>query len=262
MCRILSYAGKINTVDAQALLSGFQKLAACGNIPKGMARGHRDGWGIVGYRKKKVSFFEKYPCDAFIDPRYAETSERIVQKKPEIVVAHIRKSSVGKNETNNTHPFVFRGLVFCHNGTIFNKERIPLQKRFRAAAKGRTDSELFFLCIVQLYNASLQKTSAAMTQAISQAVVFARENLNYTALNMSLSDGRSLWALREINTHNATVKEKRLVGYYTLYIGEGKNNIAVCSEKIALKNRRWRALRNHELVRYDIKTRKSEVSSI
>lgn len=256
MCRILSYAGEIDDTVAAKLLDDFRKLAACGNVPKGATKGHRDGWGIAGYKNGAVSFFEKAPQDASADMRYVRAAERVVLEKPEIMMAHVRKSSVGKNKKENTHPFAIGDFAFCHNGTIFNKARVPLQKRYRDLMQGETDSELFFLYIIQLYRASHRKTNVAMTQAITQAVLFARENLEYTALNVMLSDGRSLWALREISADSAIVRKKKLMNYYTLYTSETKSDIAICSEKIASKQRRWRALRNHELIRFDIKTRK------
>lgn len=256
MCRILSYAGEIDDTVATKFLEDFRKLAVCGNVPKGAEKGHRDGWGIVGYKNGTVSFFEKAPQDASANMRYARASERVVLERPEITMTHVRKSSVGKNRKENTHPFVIGDLAFCHNGTIFNKAQLPLQKRFRDLIQGETDSELFFLYIIQLYRAFHRKTSLAMTKAITQAVVFARENLEYTALNVMLSDGRSLWALREINTDNEVVREKKLMNYYTLYASETKSDIAICSEKIASKQRHWRALCNHELIRFDVKTRK------
>ena len=77
--------------------------------------------------------------------------------RSELVLAHVRKASVGPNELSNTHPFEHEGWVFAHNGTLraFASRRGEIERRIDPALRrhlsGETDSErCFFLFLGEL----------------------------------------------------------------------------------------------------------------
>jgi predicted glutamine amidotransferase len=72
MCRILSISGKIEKDEMELLLKDFQRLAEYGNTPKGSGKGHKDGWGIVAYRKRKpVLFVRNYKNNSGNNKKYS-----------------------------------------------------------------------------------------------------------------------------------------------------------------------------------------------
>lgn len=109
---------------------------------------HGDGWGIAFHEGKDVRLIK--------DAGAAKNSQWVeFIKQQEIrshdIIAHIRKSTVGKVHYSNTHPFIreLGGRVhsFAHNGTL---KEITKDERFEPknySPIGETDSELAF-CVL------------------------------------------------------------------------------------------------------------------
>jgi predicted glutamine amidotransferase len=248
MCRILFLSGKIEHPEIFATLKKFQRLAEYGKIPKYSKRGHKDGWGIVACAKSRPFLFIRSDKDAFADPKYMETVKSLENKKADIIICHLRKAFVGGKNIQNSQPFVWKNFSFCHNGTVLEGEKIPLNAKFKSIVKGETDSEKLFAFILQHLRGDRNDDATAIRKAIKKAVRDIRNNFDFTAMNIIFSDGKYSWALREVNEKNEEVKKKKLMGYYSLFIGLGKNYKIICSEKLSLKNIKWRALKNHELL--------------
>lgn len=247
MCRVFAVTGATSTF-ARAAPAAFRELADCGCVPNGKAKGHRDGWGVAAYDAKGNPMFEKHPTDAFRDPRYSSAVRRLAVKSSGIVIAHFRKSSVGPVSYPNTHPFVHKKFVLCHNGSIYHTEKIPLTAAYRRRVRGKTDTEKLFYFILQLMGR--KKTSATARAAFLRAVSWVRKHLDYTGMNLVFSDGHFVWALRDANAKNKLVKKLAMVPYYSLYVGRDRRTGArvVCSEKLPISGVRWSPLRNEEFV--------------
>ena len=109
---------------------------------------HPDGWGLATFYGNAASV-EKEPVCAN-DSRYLayRLSEPIVGR---LLLAHIRKASVGTLDFSNCHPFVKRGesgrcWTLIHNGTIFQS---AILERYASLQRGSTDSERILLYIVE-----------------------------------------------------------------------------------------------------------------
>ena len=111
---------------------------------------HPDGWGLATFYKNAVSV-EKEPLPAFMSQYLASRLTDEIEE--DVLMAHIRKASVGALEYKNSHPFFQRDesermWTLCHNGTIFESRIVDA---FRDKQKGNCDSErvlLYFLdCI-------------------------------------------------------------------------------------------------------------------
>lgn len=110
---------------------------------------HGDGWGIAFYEGNDVRLIK--------DAGPAKNSEWVeFIKSREIhshdIIAHIRKSTMGKVNYSNTHPFIreVEGRIhsFAHNGTL---KDIFHNKAFRPRnfhPVGDTDSELAFCLLM------------------------------------------------------------------------------------------------------------------
>src|SRR5262245_23710635 len=97
---------------------------------------HGDGWGIAlahdGWQIHK-SIACAARCTAF--PAIVDTAARVV-------IAHVRKKTVGDLALANTHPFRRGDLVFAHNGTVAALAAVTAQiaPAHLAAIEGDTDS--------------------------------------------------------------------------------------------------------------------------
>jgi predicted glutamine amidotransferase len=249
MCRILLISGKIPLSDLSCALLEFQKLAERGNIPRGSKKGHKDGWGLVAYSGNRICKYKRSKQDAFVDSGYSETIGELKDEKNDIVICHLRKAAVGSVSVQNSQPFVWQNLSFCHNGVVLGDNRIPLNAKFKKIIKGRTDSEKLFACILQHLPATKNASPLKTEVAIKKALCAVRESFDYTAMNIVFSGGKYSWVLRDVNEKNDEVKKKKMIGYYSLFIGTGKGYVIFSSEKLPIENIRWRAMKNREMLR-------------
>lgn len=251
MCRIIALKN-IDRTDIQYSLDCFRLLAENGNVPQGARGGHRDGWGIGGLKNGAIEFIEKESRNALRSKKYLEAVDTVLSDDCEVIIGHLRKSSVGGVSIQNTHPFLINGFLFCQNGTIFESEKIKLKKKFEKLIQGNTDSERFFAYIMQCIEDGKNKkrTPSLIQKAIIDSTNFVRKNFDYTALNFVLTDGKYIWAFRGVNEKNKLVMEKMMLGYYTLYQGMSRrsNSMIISSEKIDLKGMKWKQINNHELI--------------
>mgnify|MGYP001613160617 CR=1 FL=1 len=257
MCRILGVVQqKPDGTELVTELSAFRALADCGCVPVGTPRGHRDGWGAVGYTDGKIIFSKRRVEDAYRDPQYPSAIVRLAREKPQIVLVHFRKASIGGKSIPNTHPFTARGYSFCHNGSIFEtkRKRIALTAATERLIKGMTDSERFFLYLLE--RLSPAAPAATVRKTFIAAIRIVRKNFDYTAMNMLLTNGKTLWAVREVNTYNREVRQKKLLGYYTLFSGTDTRGgqTLVCSETLAIPAMRWKPIANHRIVEVDLRS--------
>lgn len=108
---------------------------------------HPDGWGLATFYGNAVSV-EKEPLCAN-DSTYLQ-NRLSVPVMESLLLAHIRKASVGVLEFQNCHPFVKRDeggrcWTLIHNGTIFQSEVL---EKYKQIQRGSTDSERILLYIV------------------------------------------------------------------------------------------------------------------
>lgn len=231
MCRLLAIIPKDNKRIINDALLEFQKLAECGYVPQGKPRGHQDGWGIATIKNSQLTGLEKQTGSALANQKFSEFIKSDVATKADVIVAHLRKASVGGISINNTHPFVYKNFIFGHNGSIFNNHQISLGPKFASLVRGETDSERFFLFLMEALEEG---------KSLEQAIDFIKANFDYRSINFILSDGQTLWALRAAKVD---------LDYYTLYQGEEPKTkaIIICSEKLPLANIDWRGLANNQL---------------
>jgi predicted glutamine amidotransferase len=247
MCRILAISGKIDHQESALILEKFQRLAEFGKVP-GASKGHKDGWGIVAYAKGKPFLYAKNYKDAFNDPKYSAAIEGLKDKKFDIVIGHLRKASVGSKNKNNAHPFIYNNFSFCQNGTVIESKKIPLTAKSKKIVKGNSDSERLFAYILQRLNEKKETDTKTIDKAINESIKHIQKNFDYTAINTVFSDGKQIWALREVNEKNYFVKKYKLLDYYSLLIGKGDGYSIICSENLPIKNVQWKSIKNHEMI--------------
>ncbi len=200
MCRIFALCGGPGSASTLAALAKFGELAENGVVPKSSKPpGHKDGWGVVAYRDTDIALYEKNSASATDDPKFSAAINKTSELNPSVVVAHLRKASVGGLKPENTHPFVSGNWAFCHNGSI-NKgdlSSLRLNSEYSAQKEGETDSETFFLYFLQLLRDSNNPDESIILQKLTEEISSVRNTLDYTAMNLILTNGKTLLAVRE-----------------------------------------------------------------
>lgn len=158
---------------------------------------HGDGWGIA--------FHEGHDVRLIKDAGAAKNSqwvEFIKQQKihSHDIIAHIRKSTVGRPSYSNTHPFVRElfGRVhsFAHNGTL---REIKTDPRFRTENYhpiGETDSELAFCVLMDRMKVLWErfKEGPPVTEKMLVIKAFADDMRSLGPANFLYSDGDTFFA--------------------------------------------------------------------
>ena len=112
---------------------------------------------------------------------------------------------VSGNETlENTHPWLYHGWVFAHNGTINRNALLGLLHEEYRKLEGNTDSEAFFHLIIQ-ETEDLGDPVEGIMSAVEKIV---SKGIDFSSLNFIASDGEKLYILRYAT---------EWLNYYTLY---------------------------------------------
>lgn len=160
-----------------------------------LSREHRDGWGVARWNGSWQ--VEKSTQCAAVCHRYAQ----VVDHAPaSLLIAHVRKKTVGETSLANTHPFRRHvagcELVFAHNGTLRDVGMVMNAVSTERAAEiaGDTDSERLFA-----YIATAIDEAGDIDEGVRNAVVrlhqLHREG-SIGSINFLLSCGARLYAHR------------------------------------------------------------------
>lgn len=115
-------------------------------------------------------------------------------------LAHIRFATVGSVKIENCHPFSQkdhsgREWTLIHNGTIFNGRHT---QRYSAVQAGNTDSERFFLALMDAVNEQISRgvpTERARFDMISRFII---ANAPRNKLNLMIYDGDLLYVHKNL----------------------------------------------------------------
>lgn len=174
MCRLYGLAATHPTrvecelIDAQNSLFHQSRHDA-----RGMENPH--GWGMGWYRAGQLR------CERQVQP--ADESEEYrrtaAETSGEVVIAHVRRATVGSPRIENTHPFRHGESLLAHNGHIdqFENVRPAMLERMnllnREAIQGTTDSEHFFQLALSMLDGDAPES---MREALVEAVQYVREH--------------------------------------------------------------------------------------
>ena len=142
MCRMLfAYIPDSNT-DRSFLLRTFLHLAEHGNVPQSITRGHHDGWGLASYARGTLLRHYRSKGSGASDPARDHEFFLVDAHKPDALLAHVRKETVGEPSEQNSHPFVSGRFSFIHNGTLGKTDQ-SIFDPVRGRTIGETDSEYY-----------------------------------------------------------------------------------------------------------------------
>jgi glutamine amidotransferase len=150
MCRLVAVVASEVTEFGLVLKDAPRSLAR-------LSRDHPDGWGIASYggAPRSVTASAESAADHegwHIDKGTARADQcdifaaTATRSSGTVLVAHVRKKTVGPTALANTHPFVQDGWVFAHNGTLGDLAyvRSGASAARLGQVRGDTDSEALF----------------------------------------------------------------------------------------------------------------------
>jgi len=163
----------------------------------------RGAWGIGFYQGDEV-LHKKQPTP---DGEPIDWNVIAQNVKTDCAMAHVRQATVGGFSVDNTHPFRLRQWLFAHVGTIAGFDgvnetlRSELPDFLRRNLRGSSDSEVFFHMILAGLHAKNQldavmPTAATIVGAIAEAVKKIDAVAPNSTLNVLLSNGRAMYAMR------------------------------------------------------------------
>ena len=234
LCRMIAVFG---VQDRQKiLLTAFKQLSLTGIVPEGASPGHKDGWGIVVYDRDMPRYLDRKPTDPLTGLDYESAMEGVTRMRPQVIIGHLRKASCGCNSIENTQPFVSSQWSFAHNGTIWSPELRQIGNENDSAAYFRT-------LLDGLRSSNIEPELAAAVKKIRDRIARHGDNSGrtYSSLTCLLSDGKSIYAVRD-------VAEDSSCDYYTMYYRVFTKGIVFCQEKII--DGRWEPIQNKTLVAF------------
>ncbi|QCK88679.1 class II glutamine amidotransferase [Phreatobacter aquaticus] len=189
MCELL---GMSSSKPATLSLS-LPRLAAHGGPPTLI----RDGWGVAYYEGRDVRLIKDVgPADQSDWVRFVAAHDL----RSTIVMAHIRKATMGEPAYRNAQPFARelagRMHVFSHNGWMPEMLTSPRFRLGRFAPIGETDSEQAFCNLLERLQEVWSEPRAApsLEARLSVVAAFASELRPLGPANFLYSDGDALFA--------------------------------------------------------------------
>lgn len=189
MCELL---GMSSNVPATLNLS-LSKLAEHG----GFSGPHRDGWGVAYYEGPDVRLLKK--ADAAADSEW----NRVVRGhnlRSHIVMAHVRRATMGKRSYRNSQPFARelagRMHLFAHNGWLAGIFAAPGFRATRFHPVGETDSEQAFCVLLDRMSELWMRPNEVppLDERLAAVSTFAQELRRLGPANFLYADADTLFA--------------------------------------------------------------------
>jgi glutamine amidotransferase len=196
MCRLFGL-----TAGRQRVSATFWLLDAPDSL-LAQSRRNPDGCGIGYFDAAGAPVLDKQPEPGFADPEFSRAAKEATAAT---FVAHVRWASTGGRTVANTHPFTMAGRIMAHNGGFGELDRLDEQlSEYRELVHGETDSERYFALITQ----QTEARGGDVTAGIAAAARWIGARLPVSSLNIVVTTGDELWALRYPGAHALHVLER------------------------------------------------------
>lgn len=249
MCRLLGIVASEPTDFRLVLRDSPRSIAS-------LSHEHCDGWGLAIHDHRQ----REWTLHKGVERAHADTKfhELAVGSRGELLVAHIRKRTVGPTSLENTHPFRRGRWVFAHNGTISDVNHLRARTSTLRAKEvvGQTDSELFFAFVLTLFDDTPEDRH---DRVLADTMRELRARAGFGAFNFLLTDGPVLYAHRfgrslfllERGPHDA-VRVRRESGDGTIVQtpwSQRRQAVFVASERMT--DEPWQEIEEGMLLRLD-----------
>ncbi len=244
MCRLAAYLGPPRTLAEIVIDPSHSLIAQSQEALEAKLSVNGDGFGIAWYGPRSDPGLFKDVFPAWSDSNLLSLCQHISSP---LFLAHVRASTEGETARANCHPFTQGNWSFMHNGQTgsFSKLRRPLEAilpdHLFALRKGSTDSELFFLLLL---NAGLAENPE---QACRDVIAHLIETARFVGVpaffrqTCIFSDGKSLFCFRYASDGR----------YPSLYVSRqfAGGGLVVASEPLDGKSDQWIEITPNQLVR-------------
>ena len=255
MCRLYGFCSTEPTKVECTLVHAQNALIAQSKSDlKGVSHAH--GWGVVTY-ENAAPHVERQAWAAYDGEHFKRAASRIYA---DLVVAHVRRATVGEPHINNTHPFVHAEWSFAHNGTVPCFDRVkPLflsntAPFLRKQIKGNTDSEHLFYYLLSLaeskpealLNEIVQEGIKTVNNWISDMDSEARPGLNIMITNGAEIVGTRLGrTLYHVERHG--VYDCEICGFPHIHHNPNRDYRAIVVASEPLTHETWVEIPNRSL---------------
>lgn len=189
MCELLGMSS--NRVATLSL--SLMKLAEHG----GHTGPHKDGWGVAYYEGADVRLIKEAEAAADSDwVRFVRDHDL----RSRLVIAHVRKASMGERAYQNTQPFMRelagRMHLFAHNGCLPGIQEVVEFEPDRFHPVGETDSEMAFCALLERMAEIWTRPAEVPTTDVRMGILseFADDLRALGLANFLYSDGDALFA--------------------------------------------------------------------
>ena len=256
MCELLGLSS-----DAPATVNlSLMRLAEHG----GHSGPHRDGWGVAYYEGPDLRLVKEAAAAADSDwVRFVRDHDL----RSPIIVAHVRRATMGERAYRNTQPFARelagRMHLFAHNGWMAGIFEAPALQPRRFVPVGETDSERAF-CVLLDRMAELWRPgeTPALDARLDIVAEFAGALRRLGPANFLYSDGDALFAHGHRRLHAATKRaeppglvwlQRRCGSGEATFAAsgvsiEGARQAVVLLASVPLTDEPWHALAEGELI--------------
>ena len=199
MCRWAAYVGEQVYLEEIVTAPCHSLIAQSHSALEAKTATNGDGFGLAWYGERPEPGLYRDILPAWSDPNLKSLCRQI---RSGLFLAHVRAATDGATSRANCHPFVHGPWSFMHNGHIgqFGRLRRYLEADLSDdgydAVQGTTDSELFFMLMVEagLATDPMRAASSAVLRVIDAA---RRAQVEATIrLTAAFSDGERLHAVR------------------------------------------------------------------
>ena len=241
MCRLLGYVSDSDTDFSSVVGKDFAEFVNLSKI-------HCDGWGITD----KAGAVVKEAVAAAESPEFLDI---IKSTKADGSLLHLRWATSGLPvNKDNAHPFHFGKYSFTHNGSITPPDALEqyIAPRYLKEAVGNTDSERYFLLVVQKIE------ELGLVPGIKAAVKLIKEHTTFSSINAMLLSPTKLIVISEHDIN----KRPDFGGedYYDLHYREDEHAIVIGSS--GWNQEGWHQIPNHTMLVIDRHDRSFETAKL
>lgn len=165
---------------------------------------HRDGWGIGLVHDNDATVLRE-PVSAYTSDWLAFLQQQ--NPRSRVVVAHIRRATLGPRVLRNTQPFARelggRMHMFAHNGMVHDVARTSrfVSRRFRPI--GDTDSEYAFCALLERLAPAWDDGTPSLDARLATVAAFAHDLRDLGPANFLYTDGDTVFAHGHRRMNNA-----------------------------------------------------------
>ncbi|MGC4853247.1 class II glutamine amidotransferase [Micromonospora sp. DT4] len=237
MCRLLGIVSSSPNSITNLLDEDLPSFTA-------LSQEHADGWGVA-YRT-----LDGLGTTRSVEPAYQSSAyhKAVGAIQTDLALLHLRLANPGSRLTEaNTHPFVLGAAAFAHNGHFSPADALDelIDPDLLSLAAGDTDSERYFLLILQELRAGEEPVSALQNAA--RAV---RERARFSGLNCLLLTPDALYAHSDSDP-DSEVSRRRGPDFFRLSYRVMPDRVVVASSGWRQPEAQWIGLGSGTVLQID-----------